>query len=876
MEDSPTSILSVSHRIIRVTVVPDTTVDQAQHANRELADYLDRIDRAAAKTDTEPTEAQREAGNYAKGKLNIHGLTISIENPKGSTRSGKSRDGKEWSQEMKSHYGYILGTEGRDKDHVDVFIGDQHPHCELVFVVNQVDPGTKDFDEHKVIFGAINEDQARRLYLENYEDGWKGLGSIYSLTMPQFKWWLEHADTTREIEDGMFAKYRKKAADVHPSGDSGYGRQCGPAGTDGGSDLFDLEDFADAGNQKVAADKSKSTFAEEYRFGDYRDNFAQHGPEHRFDITRNGREIGGVAVMDVPGHDAGWIRGLYVSPRHREKGLARKLMEHVLDAYGHKPLELHVGPYKDKALGTSELAAFYTSLGFKPYVPAKTPVPDIMRREADVKLEEDEPDDEEKHEKKADAAPGLPSRQNFGDWDALQPGQNHDLVIQHHLAQKAGPHYDFRFGTPDTGLYSWATRNELPEPGQRILAVQQPVHRYGYKDFEGDIPLGRYGGGSVKKHDSGQIMLTKVSPGEIHFTRMDKKHPERFMLTKWHGQRDRDWLMINTTPSQSLPYQKIHYTKIPADQIEQTLSKLDPAASVQAKIDGASSLIKLLKDGVELTSYRQSKQTGRPILHTERFFHGRPAIQTPPNLVGSVLRGELYGVRQGDKPGGGEAGADNPGDPLLSDTVQTAIHPSELGGILNATPANAIAQQRDRKIQLRNALFDVQQVGKHPVDFDQTSYAERRAMLGEILPLLEAAAPGRFHLSQEAEPGKAMQMWQDIAGGKNPLTREGVVIHPTHGKPMKSKLTEDHDVHIHSFFPGEGRRASTVGGFQYSLQPGGEPVGKVGTGFDDATLADMAANPDDWIGRVARVRAQEQLASGALRAPSFLARHEDI
>jgi len=149
-------------------------------------------------------------------------------------------------------------------------------------------------------------------------------------------------------------------------------------------------------------------------------------------------------------------------------------------------------------------------------------------------------------------------------------------------------------------------------------------------------------------------------------------------------------------------------------------------------------------------------------------------------------------------------------------------------------------------------------------------------MLGEILPLLEAAAPGRFHLSQEAEPGKAMQMWQDIAGGKNPLTREGVVIHPTHGKPMKSKLTEDHDVHIHSFFPGEGRRASTVGGFQYSLQPGGEPVGKVGTGFDDATLADMAANPDDWIGRVARVRAQEQLASGALRAPSFLARHEDI
>jgi len=151
-------------------------------------------------TDTNPSEAQAEAGNYRKGKYSWQGLTIVIENPKGSIRSG---DG--WEIEMQHDYGYFSRSEGKDGDQVDVFLGPDR-HSELVFVVNQVDPGSGKFDEHKVVLGTTTEAQARKVYLANYERGWKGLGSIFPLTVPQLKWWLEYGNTKKAIEDGAFAK----------------------------------------------------------------------------------------------------------------------------------------------------------------------------------------------------------------------------------------------------------------------------------------------------------------------------------------------------------------------------------------------------------------------------------------------------------------------------------------------------------------------------------------------------------------------------------------------------------------------------------------------------------------------------------------------
>ena len=145
----------------------------------------------------EPTQPQKEAGNYQKGHVNIHGLDISIENPKGSTRSGVSKEGKTWETRMKHHYGYIKGTVGRDKDHIDTFVG-KNPSSENVFVVNQVNPGTGKFDEHKVMLGFDTEEEAKQAYQANYEKGWKGLKNIIPMSMDEFKGWIKEGDTKKE------------------------------------------------------------------------------------------------------------------------------------------------------------------------------------------------------------------------------------------------------------------------------------------------------------------------------------------------------------------------------------------------------------------------------------------------------------------------------------------------------------------------------------------------------------------------------------------------------------------------------------------------------------------------------------------------------
>lgn len=158
------------------------------------------IDRAARAADTAPTDAQKEAGNYTRGHVRLHGLDVTIENPKGSTRSGVDRHGKRWSVTMRHHYGYIKRTEGADGDHVDVFIG-PHPESDLVFVIDQIRPDTGRFDEHKVVLGARTRDEAKQIYLSNYQHGWRGLGAISEMDLEPFKDWLANGDTTEPVRN---------------------------------------------------------------------------------------------------------------------------------------------------------------------------------------------------------------------------------------------------------------------------------------------------------------------------------------------------------------------------------------------------------------------------------------------------------------------------------------------------------------------------------------------------------------------------------------------------------------------------------------------------------------------------------------------------
>lgn len=164
-------------------IVEDMPEAVANPVQQEIASAREEVN-------TEPTEAQKEAGNYKKGHIQLDGYEISIENPKGSIRKGTDASGKEWQQVMNNDYGYIRMTEGVDGDHIDVFLSD-NPTEGNVFVIDQRNPQTGEFDEHKVMYGFNSAEEARAAYLANYEEGWQGLGAITEVTKDEFRKWID-------------------------------------------------------------------------------------------------------------------------------------------------------------------------------------------------------------------------------------------------------------------------------------------------------------------------------------------------------------------------------------------------------------------------------------------------------------------------------------------------------------------------------------------------------------------------------------------------------------------------------------------------------------------------------------------------------------
>ena len=183
----------------RATIKPLTDAIHAIESAKNIEDapFADRLKNAIAETETEPTEAQKKAGNYKKGHLTFGGYDFTVETPKGVTRSGKDEQGKPWSVTMHDTYGYILGKIGVDGDHIDMFINDAADLDTFdgnVCVVDQVNPETGEFDEHKVMYGYPDEAAAITAYTKNYSPGWKGLGKVTSVPKATFDKWLESSD----------------------------------------------------------------------------------------------------------------------------------------------------------------------------------------------------------------------------------------------------------------------------------------------------------------------------------------------------------------------------------------------------------------------------------------------------------------------------------------------------------------------------------------------------------------------------------------------------------------------------------------------------------------------------------------------------------
>ena len=181
------------------------------------------VEAASAEVNTEPTPAQAEAGNYKKGHITIGEFDITIENPAGSVRKGVDADGKEWSNTMANTYGYIKGTEGVDGDHIDVFL---HENMDLwngrkVYVVDQTNTDGS-FDEHKVMLGFNDKDEAMSAYLANYDATWgqthPGL-RISETNIEDFNKWVQssHRKTKPFADYSTVSKITDEAPVEQPS-----------------------------------------------------------------------------------------------------------------------------------------------------------------------------------------------------------------------------------------------------------------------------------------------------------------------------------------------------------------------------------------------------------------------------------------------------------------------------------------------------------------------------------------------------------------------------------------------------------------------------------------------------------------------------------
>ncbi len=216
-------------RVVKTKEGAETEVEGAKAASEvrkpklspaELKAILDRVNppkpttvhlmvkNAAKDVERNPTEAQIKAENYKKGHVRIHGLDVTLENPRGGMRRGVDADGKPWAVKMPDHYGYIKKTVGADGDHIDAYVG-PNPKSERVFVIDQMDTRTGNFDEHKVMLGFDDEAGALSSYKRAFSDGLgqDRAGNISEMSINEFKEWLK-TDTTKPatvhtLEAGM-------------------------------------------------------------------------------------------------------------------------------------------------------------------------------------------------------------------------------------------------------------------------------------------------------------------------------------------------------------------------------------------------------------------------------------------------------------------------------------------------------------------------------------------------------------------------------------------------------------------------------------------------------------------------------------------------
>ena len=487
--------------------------------------------------------------------------------------------------------------------------------------------------------------------------------------------------------------------------------------------------------------------------------------------------------------------------------------------------------------------------------------------------------------------------------DRPEASDGRSFVIQEHHARAL--HYDFRL-EHDGVLVSWALPKGVPtDPGKNHLAVQTEDHPLEYGSFEGSIPKGEYGAGTVSIWDSGVVATHKWREGkEIIVTLQGEQHGTRtYALIHTGGSKGNQWL--------------IHLMDHEPDYGEQTTGSTNPRAAAKKTAPRKKAAARTAKP--ENSSLVPSPMlaslgneaafvaaNGRDSGGTDSGGENEWAFEMKWDGVRVIAVVESGDIRLLSRTGKDVTAA----YPELAD-LRTAIGDADGRFVLDGevVALNAAGRPDFQALQPRMSLsnerevaaareatpvtylvFDVLEAeGKSTV---RRSYDDRRALLAEVIhPSGAVQVPAAFEGDLESALDSSRQL--GLEGVMAKLRSASYSPGKRTDAWVKLKHHRAQEVVVAGWRPGTGRRASRIGSLLLGV-PDGEQlryVGRVGTGFTEKQLDEILADlkktarvtsplidvPDadardaNWVraNRVAEVEFAEWTTTGRLRQPSW-------
>ncbi|MGZ4441474.1 MAG: non-homologous end-joining DNA ligase, partial [Gaiellaceae bacterium] len=370
-------------------------------------------------------------------------------------------------------------------------------------------------------------------------------------------------------------------------------------------------------------------------------------------------------------------------------------------------------------------------------------------------------------------------------------GKSLHFVVQRHQARSL--HYDFRLER-DGVLLSWAVPKGVPlEPGQRVLAVHVEDHPLDYATFEGRIPAGQYGAGTVEIWDHGTYELVEQKPDggmTVHL------HGERLeglwtLVPAKMGGDPKNWLLIRKHDGSEPPAERREYTPMLATLAEEPPK--GPGWLYEVKWDGFRALARVRGGEATLWSRNGNDLTGR-------FEQVARALPAALRTTDCVLDGEVCALDERGRPS--FSAMQQGSGPLvyyLFDLLELEGEP------LVALPLS----ERRKRLE---ALVDESATVKLSAVFDDGEALLTAAKEQGLEGILAKRADSRY-------TGRRSGEWQKI------------------------KTKQSQEFVIAGYTRGHGRREGSFGALVLAVHRGGELVyaGNVGTGFSDAELDRLLA-----------------------------------